>query len=106
MGADTVIITRGAHGVLAGRAGTIWRCEADQMTVIDPSGCGDAFTSGVIVGLLQAWSMAETLRYASAIGASATRAVGTTQSVFTAAEAAAFVRSHPITVTEESPVWT
>lgn len=102
MGADTVIITRGPHGVVAGRAGTIWRCGAYQMPVIDPSGCGDAFTSGVIVGLLQAWSIPETLRYASAIGASATRAIGTTESVFTSSEAAEFVRSHPITVTEES----
>lgn len=100
MGADTVVITRGAHGVVAGRAGTIWRCGAYQMAVIDPSGCGDAFTSGVIVGLLQGWSTPETLRYASAIGASASRARGTTQSVFTAAEAAEFVRSHPIAVTE------
>jgi len=102
MGADTVIITRGAHGVVAGRAGTVWRCGAYQMPVIDPSGCGDAFTSGVIVGRLRGWNMPETLRYASAIGASATRAIGTTQSVFTASEAAAYVRSHPITVTEES----
>ena len=101
MGADTVIITRGAHGVLAGRAGTVWRCEAYQMAVTDPSGCGDAFTSGVIVGTLQRWTMPQTLRYASAMGASATRALGTTQSVFTASEAAEFVRSHPITVTEE-----
>ena len=102
MGANTVIITRGAQGVIAGRAGTMWRCGAYQMAVIDPSGCGDAFTSGVIVGLLQGWSIEETLRYASAIGASVTRAIGTTQSVFTASEAAEFVRSHPITVTQGS----
>lgn len=100
MGADTVIITRGAHGVIAGRAGTVWRCGAYQMEVIDPSGCGDAFTSGVIVGLLHGWSMPETLQYASAVGASATRALGTTQSVFSASEADAFIRSHPIAVTE------
>jgi sugar/nucleoside kinase (ribokinase family) len=102
MGANTVIITRGSHGVVAGRVGAIWRCGAYQMTVVDPSGCGDAFASGVIVGLLQGWGIPETLRYASAIGASATRATGTTQSVFTASEAVEFVRSHPITVTEES----
>lgn len=102
MGADTVIITRGAQGAVAARAGTTWRCDAYQMAVTDPSGCGDAFTSGVIVGLLQRWSMPETLRYASAVGASATRALGTTQSVFTPAEAAQFVKLHPITVTEES----
>lgn len=105
MGAGTVVITGGAHGVVAGRAGTIWRCGAYQMAAVDPSGCGDAFTSGVIVGLLQGWSTPETLRYASAIGASASRALGTTQSVFTAAEAAEFVSSHPLTVTEESSLW-
>lgn len=101
MGANTVIITRGAHGVMAGRAGVIWRCGAYQMAVVDPSGCGDAFASGIIVGLLQGLGIPEMLRYASAIGASATRATGTTQSVFTAAEATEFVTSHPITVTEE-----
>ena len=100
MGADTVIITRGAHGVVAGRAGSIWRCGAYQMEAIDPSGCGDAFTSGVIVSLLRGWSIPETLQYASAIGASATRALGTTQSVFSASEADTFIKSHPIAVTE------
>ncbi len=40
------------------------------------------------------------LRYASAVGASATRAAGTTDSVFTAAEAEAFAIEHPLTVTE------
>jgi 5-dehydro-2-deoxygluconokinase len=70
------------------------------MDVIDPSGSGDAFTSGVIRSLLEGWDLPRTLHYASAIGASATRAAGTTDSVFTAAEAETFVAEHPLTVTE------
>lgn len=70
------------------------------MDVVDPSGSGDAFTSGVIHSILMDWDLPQTLRYASAIGASATRAPGTTDSVFSAAEAKAFLAEHPLTVTE------
>src|SRR5262249_22298287 len=86
-GANTVIITRGAHGSVASRAGKRWRCGAYQMSVVDPSGSGDAFTSGVIRGVLSGWSMPQTLRYASAVGASVTRAAGTTDAIFSAEEA-------------------
>jgi hypothetical protein len=41
------------------------------------------------------------LRYASAVGASATRTAGTTDSVFSALEAEAFLKDHPLTVMEE-----
>ncbi|WP_116807188.1 carbohydrate kinase family protein [Steroidobacter cummioxidans] len=99
-GANTVIVTRGGGGSVAARDGKLWTCGAYSMDVIDPSGSGDAFTSGVIRSLLQGWDLPQTLRYASAVGASATRAAGTTDSVFTAAEAEAFVFEHPLTVTE------
>jgi sugar/nucleoside kinase (ribokinase family) len=99
-GANTVIITRGGLGSVATAAGRTWSCGTYQMDVVDPSGSGDAFTSGVIHSLLMDCDLPETLRYASAIGASATRAPGTTDSVFSAAEAAAFLAQHPLTVTE------
>ena len=99
-GANTVIITRGGLGSVAIHAGKIWSCGTYQMDVVDPSGSGDAFTSGVIQGSLKGWDLPQTLRYASAIGASATRAPGTTDSVFSAAEAEAFLTQHPLTVTE------
>lgn len=99
-GAGTVIITRGSEGSIASQRGKHYRCGTYQMDVADPSGSGDAFTSGVIRSLLQSWDLPRTLRYASAIGASATRAAGTTDSVFSAAEAEAFVAEHPLTVTE------
>lgn len=99
-GANTVIITRGALGAVATRAGRRWSCGAYQMNAVDPSGSGDAFTSGVIRSLLLDWDLPQTLRYASALGASATRAAGTTGAVFSAAEAEAFVSEHPLEVLE------
>jgi sugar/nucleoside kinase (ribokinase family) len=99
-GANTVIVTRGGRGAVAGKDGKMWSCGAYSMDVVDPSGSGDAFTSGVIRSLLQGCDLPQTLRYASAVGASATRAAGTTDSVFSAAEAETFVIEHPLTVTE------
>jgi sugar/nucleoside kinase (ribokinase family) len=99
-GANTVIVTRGGRGSAATRGGQLWSCGAYSMDVLDPSGSGDAFSSGVIRSLLMGWDVPQTLRYASAIGASATRAAGTTDSVFSSGEAEAFLTAHPLTVTE------
>lgn len=101
-GAHTVIITRGDQGVAAVRGDKTWTCGAYRMNVVDPSGSGDAFTSGVIRSVLLGWDMPRMLQYASAIGASATRAAGTTDSVFTADEAEAFIGINPITVIDGS----
>ena len=100
-GAHTVIVTRGKAGAVASTEGQHWHCGSYAMNVVDPSGSGDAFTSGVIRSLLQGWDMPQTLRYASAVGASVTRAVGTTDAVFSAEEARVFIDSHPLSVTEE-----
>lgn len=96
MGAQTVIITRGKFGTVALKDDVIWQSGVYYMPVVDPSGAGDAFASGIIVGLLRGWEMPQMLRYASAVGASAARAVGTTTSVFQENEALDFMASHPL----------
>lgn len=101
-GAHTVIVTRGEQGVVALHDGRLWRCGSYEMDVVDPSGSGDAFTSGVIRGLVAGWDLPNTLRYASAVGASVTRALGANESVFSATEAEAFIAAHPLAVTEVS----
>ena len=50
---------------------------------------------------VKGWDLPQMLRYASAVGASVTRAAGTTDAVFTASEANAFIKDHLLTVTEE-----
>lgn len=95
-GANCVIVTCGKAGAVAARGGRYWQCGSFPMNCVDPSGSGDAFSAGIITGLAHKWEMPRILRYASALGASATRAVGTTEGVFSAADAEAFVTSHPL----------
>jgi sugar/nucleoside kinase (ribokinase family) len=97
-GANTVIVTRGRHGTMAARGQELWRAGIYEMSVVDPSGCGDAFAAGVVTGVVNGWDMPSTIRYASALGASAVRALGTTDGVFTAAEAQEFVAANRLDV--------
>ena len=97
-GAHTVIITQGKAGAIAGRDGQDWRCGTYPANVIDPSGSGDAFGAGIIAAIRRGGDLADQLRYGSALGASATRAVGTTDGVFAAEEATAFIAAHPLPV--------
>jgi sugar/nucleoside kinase (ribokinase family) len=102
-GAANLVVTRGESGALAASGKKIWQCGAYQWPTVDPSGAGDAFASGIITGIVHGWELPQTLRYASAIGASATRAVGTTTSVFTFAEALDAVKREPVPVTVIAP---
>jgi len=97
-GANTVIITCGMAGAFAARGEDYWRTPIYAMDSVDPSGSGDAFCSGIITGIVHGWDMPRMLRYASALGASATLQIGTTSSVFTFDEAQAFVASHQLSV--------
>jgi sugar/nucleoside kinase (ribokinase family) len=97
-GVGTVIITRGAEGSVAACGRQRWQAETYRVPGIDPSGSGDAFAAGVITGILRGWDIPEILRYAAALGASATTAIGTTDGVFTAEQAQAFLDEHLLSV--------
>ncbi len=99
-GARTPIVTCGARGAVAARGRQRWRCDAFDMPIVDPSGCGDAFAAGVITGIIRGWDMPRTLVYASALGASAVRAVGTTDGVFGADETEAFAAARKLRMEE------
>ena len=90
-GCDTVVITMGERGALLMNRHEIITMPAFVTSVVDPSGAGDAFAAGVIVGVLEKWEMAQTLRFASAIGASACMALGCNAGVFTRPQADAFL---------------
>lgn len=101
-GANTVIITRGRLGACAAHGDDFWCCDAYRTEPVDPSGAGDAFSAGLIVGLLKGWGMPRMLKYASALGASATHAIGTTEGVYRATEAETYVESHDLSITSGS----
>jgi sugar/nucleoside kinase (ribokinase family) len=98
-GAQGLVVTLGEKGSVSLFQNECWHCEAYSWSAVDPSGAGDAFTSGLITGIANGWDFARVLTYASAIGASATGAIGTTDGVLTDGEADRLVKKRPLTVT-------
>ncbi len=98
MGGNTVFVTLGRRGVLAGQGRQCWRANIYEMELVDPTGSGDAFAAGVVMGALRGWNLPDTIRCASALGASAIHALGTTDGVFTAGQAEAFLAAHSLDI--------
>jgi sugar/nucleoside kinase (ribokinase family) len=100
-GATGLVITLGERGALGVHGDECWHCAAYSGPAVDPSGAGDAFASGLITGVVLGWDFRRCLRYASALGASATRAVGTTDGVLNAAEAERLIGEQPVAISAE-----
>jgi len=98
-----IVITQGSRGALVKRGGEVIHANTFNVNSIDESGAGDAFAAGFLTGLLEGWSLEYTLRFASAVGASCTRALGCTTSVFGFEEAVAFVEENPLEITRITP---
>ena len=92
----TVIITQGKAGTLVRQGDQVMRAGVYQVDSVDESGAGDAFSAGFLVGVLENWSLEDSLRFASAVGASCTRALGCHDGVFRFDEAIAFVAKTPL----------
>jgi sugar/nucleoside kinase (ribokinase family) len=93
-----IIVTMGRRGALARHRDQVLRAGAYPVDSIDESGAGDAFAAGFVTGLIERWSLESTLRFASAVGASCTRAVGCTEAVFRLHEAQACVAQNPLDI--------
>jgi sugar/nucleoside kinase (ribokinase family) len=87
----TIVITQGSAGALARRGSEKLRAAAFRVDSIDESGSGDAFDAGFLVGMLEGWPLEDSLRFASAVGASCTLALGCHDGVFQFEEAMDFV---------------
>jgi sugar/nucleoside kinase (ribokinase family) len=94
-GADTVIVTRGVEGALLRSRDEMLEVPALRVASIDQSGAGDAFSAGLIAGLLARWHAERTLRFASVVGASATTALGCTAGVFSRPQVEVFLEQMP-----------
>jgi sugar/nucleoside kinase (ribokinase family) len=103
-GCNIVIITRGEQGALLMSMQETLETPAFPVEVVDVSGAGDAFVAGFVVGLLKQWALADSLRFASVIGASACTQLGCTAGVFTRAEAEVYLQSHQYSITSHKNV--
>jgi sugar/nucleoside kinase (ribokinase family) len=99
-GAGAVIVTRGAQGLYADDGRRNIEMGAFTVPLVDPTGCGDCFTAGLIASLLRRWEWAPLLQFASALGALAATALGSTSAVPPWAEVERFVREKKM----EAPV--
>jgi sugar/nucleoside kinase (ribokinase family) len=97
-GGHDVIVTLGDQGAVAVSEHECWRANAHPGQMVDPSGAGDAFASGLITGIAKGWAFPKSLQYASLLGASATWMVGTTDGVLTGAQAERIIAEHPVKV--------
>ncbi|MDH4340489.1 MAG: sugar kinase [Thermoleophilia bacterium] len=94
-GARTVVIKRGERGVLVHSGDEVFELAAPRVDVLEPSGAGDAFAAGLILGMLEGWELERSARFASVMGGSACTALGCYAGVFSRDEADRFIMEHP-----------
>jgi sugar/nucleoside kinase (ribokinase family) len=97
-GARTVVITRGQKGLYAGDGVQNVEMGAYRISMVDPSGCGDCFTAGLIAALARDWDLLHTLKFASAVGALGATALGCTNGVPSFAEVKKFIEENQVEV--------
>jgi sugar/nucleoside kinase (ribokinase family) len=101
-GCAVAVITAGSEGALLMSASETLEMPAVPVEAVDMSGAGDAFVSGLIVGMLDRWSLEETLRFAGLIGALACTRLGCTDGVLSRGEAEGYLQTHRPPVTSHS----
>jgi ribokinase len=69
-----VVVKLGAGGAVWASEGHTYRCAAEEVVAVDPTGAGDAFAAGLLAAWLGGAGPEEALRAGAALGA---RAVGT-----------------------------
>ncbi|MBS1180956.1 MAG: kinase [Proteobacteria bacterium] len=68
LGARNCLLTRGGDGCMVVTPDNVFRLPAFDIDVKDTTGCGDAFTAGLIAGLNHGWDIEKSARFASACG--------------------------------------
>ncbi len=90
---EALIVTLGAKGsTIHTSGGDIEIATAKPKSVVDPTGCGDAYRAGLIHGLLRGLDWRATGQIASLMGAIKIESLGTQNHRFTAAEFQARLR--------------
>jgi len=75
-GARAVIVTMGGEGSAVVSGERRFRVPAFEVPVVDTTGAGDVFHGAFIFGMLQDWSLEETLRFSNAAAAMKCRTLG------------------------------
>jgi len=66
---EALIVTLGAEGSVIHADGATFAVPAAKVaTVVDPTGCGDAYRAGILHGMGHGWDWEKTARLASVMG--------------------------------------
>ena len=97
-GANTVVITRGNRGLYADDGDRTVEMGVFGVALVDPSGCGDCFTAGLLAALGRDWDLVRVLEFASAVGALGATALGCTNGVLPLGDVQQFVEENDVEV--------
>lgn len=95
-GARRVLIKLGERGTYVRSQDGSFEMPAPLVNVVEPSGAGDAFAAGLIVGIRERWGLERMVSFANVVGASACTALGAWNGVFSRRDAEAFLSQHPL----------
>jgi sugar/nucleoside kinase (ribokinase family) len=99
-GVKNVVITRGDKGLYASDGKSGIHLGAYDVHIVDPSGCGDCFTAGMIAGLRRDWDLLKTLQFGSATGALGATALGCTTGIPSFKKIDEFIDRHSIEISQ------
>ncbi len=97
-GARVVVITRGVQGLYADDGERTVEMGIFRVPLVDPSGCGDCFSAGLIASLLRGWDTVHMLEFASAVGAIGATALGCTEGVPSFAAVERFLEENKVKI--------
>ncbi|MCQ8242155.1 carbohydrate kinase family protein [Rhizosaccharibacter radicis] len=69
LGVGTCVLTMGGEGCFVSQDGRSFTLPAHDIRVVDTTGCGDAFTGGLIAALDRGWDIERAARFAGTCGA-------------------------------------
>jgi len=75
-GPQIVVVKQGSQGSLVAHGHERLQLTAYKVNALDSTGAGDAFDAGFLYGLIKGFSLSEAGRFANAVGALSTRALG------------------------------
>ncbi len=94
LGATTIIFKMGAEGsTIITRNGQEIRVPAYKVSVVDTTGCGDAYCAGFITGLSKGWGVVDAARLGSACGSLVATGLGSDAGIVSFDQAAAFMQT-------------
>ncbi len=101
-GARVAVITRGDQGLYADDGEHAVEMGVFQVPLVDPSGCGDCFTAGLIAALSRGWDIVRVLEFGSAVGAIGATALGCTDGVPSFEAVKQFIQENKVKISVNS----